>query len=306
MYASLERADVISDRGDTARTDFVAGDGGFFATLNLTAEKGRLFTEQDNKQHARVCVIGFELARRLFQGDAVGRWITIGKDRCQVIGQLAKVEHWGTDFGFDWLDFVVTPLETAADTRPLVRSEAFIQLKTDHVSSNDIVKRIANALLVDRHRGIDDFQIWDFNSFMAQLSAMFVMMQAIVGLIAGIALIVGGIGVMNMMLVSVSERTREIGIRKALGASPSAISSQFLCEAAVLSGTGGLVGTGAGALATIGANLFIASLQPLWIGVISWTALVIALVVSLGIGVGFGFFPARRAGRLDPVEAMRR
>jgi putative ABC transport system permease protein len=160
--------------------------------------------------------------------------------------------------------------------------------------------------MVDRHRGVDDFEIWDFNRFMAQVQQIFVTMQAIVGLIAGIALIVGGIGVMNMMLVSVSERTREIGIRKALGASPGAIASQFLCEAAVLSGTGGLVGTAAGVLFAIASAILIEKLQPLWIGVVSWPAVVIALVVSILIGVSFGFFPARRAGRLDPVEAIRR
>ena len=306
MYATLGRTTIVEDRGESARTDFVAADAGFFSVLNLRAAKGRLFTEEENSRHAQVCVVAHDLANELFDGDAVGRWITIGGDRCQVIGQLAKVEHWGTNFGFAWLDFVVMPLETAADTRPEVRPESAIQIRTEHVSYNDIVKRVANAILVDRHRGVDDFQIWDFNAFMAQLHTMLAMMEAVVGLIAGIALLVGGIGVMNMMLVSVSERTREIGIRKALGASPRAIAGQFLWEAAVLSGTGGMFGTVAGVLAAVGVNLLIAHLQASWIGVISWTAVVVALLVSLSIGVSFGFFPARRASRLNPVEAIRR
>jgi putative ABC transport system permease protein len=215
MYARVDRTDVTDDLGVNARTDLVAADAGFFATLNLPVELGRTFSDDEDELHAQVCVVGHGLAKKLYDGRPVGRWVTIGKDRCQVIGQLAKVEHWDVDFGFDWLDFVVMPLETAADTRPEVRGESFIQFKMNDAANNDIAKRIANAIMVDRHRGVDDFEIWDFNRFMAQVQQIFVTMQAIVGLIAGIALIVGGIGVMNMMLVSVSERTREIGIRKA-------------------------------------------------------------------------------------------
>jgi putative ABC transport system permease protein len=109
-----------------------------------------------------------------------------------------------------------------------------------------------------------------------------------------------------MMLVSVSERTREIGIRKALGASPSAIATQFLCEATVLAALGGFSGTFAGIAAAIGVNIGIKKLNELWIGEVSHPAVLIALVVSILIGVSFGFFPAQRASRLDPVQAIRR
>lgn len=306
MYATLDRKDAINDRGDTARTDLVAADAGFFDVLALKIAKGRTFTEEENKRHARVCVVAHDLANDLWDGDAVGRWLTIDGDRCQVVGQLAKVDHWDTNFGFKWLDFVALPLETAADTRPYVRAQSFIQIKTVDVSKNEIVKRIANAILVDRHNNIDDFQIWDFNAFMKQFYMIFAIMESVVGLIAGIALLVGGIGVMNMMLVSVSERTREIGIRKALGASPSAIATQFLCEATVLAGLGGFSGTLAGILAAIGANFGIKQLKSMWIGEISEVAVFIALAVSILIGVSFGYFPARRASRLDPVLAIRR
>jgi putative ABC transport system permease protein len=306
MYATLERRDVTNDHGKAERTDFVAADGGFFRVLGLKLEDGRFFTEEENRSHARVCVIAHKLAKQLYDGKAVGRWITVDDDRCEIVGQLAKVEHWDTNFGFEWLHFLAMPLETAADTRAEVRARSGIQMRTTHVSKNDIVKRIANVILVDRHRGVDDFQIWDFNAFMAQFQMIFTIMEAVVGLIAGIALLVGGIGVMNMMLVSVSERTREIGIRKALGASPRAIAIQFLCEATVLSGFGGLVGTAAGIGAAIGVNIFIKSLKDVWVGEISEPAVIIALVVSLAIGVTFGFFPAQRASRLDPVLAIRR
>lgn len=306
VYATLGKKDAFNPRGDNVRTDLVAADPGFFAVLNLRLERGRLYTEAEELRRARVCVVAHQVAKKLFDGDAVGRWLTIDRERCEIIGQLAKVDHWDTNFGFEWLDFVAMPLESAAETRPEVRGESLIQLRTEHVAFNDIVKRVANAILVDRHRGVDDFQIWDFNAFMAQFATLFAVMEAIVGLIAGIALWVGGIGVMNMMLVSVSERTREIGIRKALGASPQAISAQFLTEATLLSGSGGLVGAMAGVLAAIAVNVGIRQLKEMWVGEVSISAVVVAIVVSLAIGVSFGFFPARRASRLDPVEAMRR
>lgn len=306
MYAGLERKDVMNAAGKPARTDFVAVDGGFFAALGLKLAKGRLINEEDDRQRARVCVVAFDLAKKLWDGDAVGQWLTIDGERCEIVGQLAKVDHWDVDFGFEWLDFVAMPFQAAAETREEVLFGAIIQLQTEHVSKNDIAKRVVNAILVDRHNGVDDFQIWDFNAFMAQFEMIFAVMQAVVGLIAGIALVVGGIGVMNMMLVSVSERTREIGIRKALGATPEAISAQFLAEAAALSGIGGALGTALGVGAAIGVNLFIHSLEKLWIGEISVPAVIIAMSAALLIGVGFGFYPARSASRLDPVAAIRR
>jgi putative ABC transport system permease protein len=274
--------------------------------LSLKLAEGRLFTEEENKKHARVCIVAHELAKELWDGRAVGEWINFHGERCRIIGQLAKVDHWDTNFGFAWLDFVAMPFETAAETRPEILNEAFIQIRTDHVSSNDIVKRIANALMVDRHHGVDDFQIWDFNAFMKQFYMIFAIMESIVGLIAGIALIVGGIGVMNMMLVSVSERTREIGIRKAIGASPSAIAAQFLWEAAMLSGIGGATGTILGAAAAVGSSVAIRQMKEMWIGEVSVIAVIVALAASLLIGISFGYFPARSAGRLDPVAAIRR
>jgi putative ABC transport system permease protein len=178
--------------------------------------------------------------------------------------------------------------------------------KTDDARSNDPVKRILNARLMERHHGVDDFTIYDFSTIMTKFEQVFAILEAIVGLIAGIALLIGGVGVMNMMLVSVSERVREIGIRKALGASPWDISAQFLCEATLLSGLGGLLGTLSGALVASLASVVIQGMVATWVGVVSKAAVAAAMGVSLGVGVGFGWLPARRAGRLDPIVAMRR
>jgi putative ABC transport system permease protein len=134
---------------------------------------------------------------------------------------------------------------------------------------------------------------------------VFSIMRGIVGFIAGIALLVGGVGVMNMMLVSVSERVREIGIRKAIGASPRDITMQFLFEAMVLSGAGGFVGIAGGVLMAMATVPLIQHFKPGWVGVIDHRATTVAFVVSLAIGLIFGFFPARRAAKLDAILAIR-
>jgi putative ABC transport system permease protein len=306
MYASLGTRDITSDQGKQERTDLVAGDSRFLDAFRMRVGRGRSFSEEENQRRARVCVVGPKLAKKLWKGDPIGRSVTLGALRCRVIGVLADNDRWGVGFGFDWLDLLVAPLEAAADVEPTARVETVIVAKTDDARANDPVKRILNARLLARHHGVDDFTLYDFSTIMTKFEAIFTIMESIVGLIAGVALIIGGVGVMNMMLVSVSERVREIGIRKALGAAPGDISAQFLCEAALLSGFGGLLGTLGGALGAALASALIKSFLPTWIGSVSTAAATAAMAVSLGVGVGFGWLPARRAGRLDPIAAMRR
>ncbi|WP_437725925.1 ABC transporter permease [Sorangium sp. So ce861] len=306
LYAMLGSRDVTSDEGVEDRTDLVAADSGFLDAFRMPIGRGRAFSDEEDRRRARVCVAGPKLAARVWRGDPIGRWVTVGALRCRVIGVLAASERMGFNFGFSWDDLLVAPIDTAADVEKDVRTSALLVLKTDDVRNNDPVKRIVNALLVDRHHGVDDFTLYDFSGIMEQFEAVFATMKAIVGLIAGVALLIGGVGVMNMMLVSVSERVREIGIRKALGAAPGDISAQFLCEAALLSGAGGLLGVAGGALAAGLASSIIRRFTPGWVGAISTTAVIAALLVSSGVGVLFGWLPARRAGRLDPVAAMRR
>lgn len=303
-YSTLDRHSARFATGPAFRTDWVAADAGFFDAFQLKVVAGRLWTPEEDRQRARVCVIASKAGQRVPEG-AVGRFLSIGAERCRVIGVLAPIDHWDSNFGFAWLDFVAMPLDTVALARPEVLTEAALHLRTDDVAHNEIVKRITNALLVDRRRGVDNFQIWDFNAFMGNLEQVFALLELVVGLLAGIALGVGGIGVMNMMLVSVSERRREIGLRKALGAPPNAILGQFLTEAALLSGGGGLVGAGLGVAAASLANLLLTRLLPSWISNISVTAVLVAILVSIGVGVAFGMWPAQRASRLLPVEAWR-
>jgi putative ABC transport system permease protein len=306
LWASLGKRDASSDQGRSARTDLVAADASFSELFRLQIAQGRAIGPGDERRAAKVCVVGPALARAVWQGSPIDRRLTIGSLRCRVIGLLADNRHWGMNFGFDWNHLVVVPHATALDHEPALRQHSTIVLITDHPSANDFVKRVVNARLVERRGGIDDFTLYDLGRVVERFESAFALMKLMVGLVAGIALVIGGVGVMNMMLISVSERAREIGIRKALGATPAELSRQFLVESSLLSAAGGLLGVAAGAGAAVLAGIAIRSGLPSWNAVISTPAVASALVASLAIGVGFGWIPARRAARLHPVEAMRR
>ena len=306
MFATLNRKDVVADNGRPTQSDLVGVDAAFFAALRMQPVRGHFFNAYDGQHHAKVCVVGAKLARELWKGDAVGHTLTIGGLRCRVVAQVGAKEYFGMNYGFDWLDFVAAPLESAGDAEPAIKDNVVLEVKVDEAANNGVVKRIANALLLDRHNGQDDFQIFDFGGVMKKFQSLFTMMEVIVGFIAGIALLVGGIGVMNMMLVSVSERVREIGIRKAIGAGPRDISRQFMLESLVLAGSGGLLGVLGGVGTSQLAAIVIRHFKPSWIGMVTNGAVVAALGVSLGVGLLFGWFPARRAARQDAIAAIRR
>jgi putative ABC transport system permease protein len=306
LYASLGKRDALSDQGQTARTDLVAGDAGFFDVLRMRVASGRALDADDEARAARNCVVGPELARKLWVGPALDRRLTVGSIRCRVVGVLADNRRWGMNFGFDWNHLVVVPHRTAIALEPDVRAESAIALLTEAPAHNDAVKRIVNSRLVDRRAGVDDFTLYDLGRVIERFESAFTLMKLLVGLCAAIALAIGGVGVMNMMLVSVSERVREIGIRKALGATPSDLSRQFLVEASLLSALGGISGAALGAGGALAIGRLIRSGIPSWISTLSLPAVAAALLLSAAIGVGFGWLPARRAARLDPVEAIRR
>ena len=305
MFTPLGRKEMVSDTGRIKRTDLVAGDGDFFSFSHLQLDKGRFFSAEEDARHAKVCVVGAKVAQEMWDGDAVGHTLALDGIRCRVIGQATDLDRWGMDFDFDWVDFVAMPLETVNEVDQKAKLAAQLQIKTDDQQHNDIVKRIVNVLLSERHHGIDDFQIFDLSGFLEKFQSFFAIMRTIVGFIAGIALLVGGVGVMNMMLVSVSERVREIGIRKAIGANPDDIGRQFLLEAIVLAGTGGVIGTGSGIGMAVVASAVIRHFKPTWVTVVAEGAVIAALCVSFGVGLLFGYFPARRASKLDAIAAIR-
>lgn len=306
FYAELGDQDVTTELGKTAVVDTLAGDPGFLPAFKMRIAKGRAFTDEESFTRAQVCVIGPRLAEELYDGDAVGKRIAVMGTRCLIVGQTARLDRFGMNFGFSWDRFLIMPLTTLADIDQNALQATILVAKTEAVEHNDIVKRVANAVLAHRHHGVDDYEIWDFSSVMQQFEMIFLILRLIVGFVASISLLVGGVGVMNMMFVSVSERTREIGIRKAIGASPGAIEAQFLFEAMFLSTLGGVLGVSLGILGATAANAMVVTLQPSWVGAVSVPAVLTALVVSLAVGVGFGFVPAKRAAALDAVDAMRR
>jgi putative ABC transport system permease protein len=305
LWAEGEEQDVMRDDGKLMTADLVGTDGGFFSLFAMESARGRFYSDEDNRRQARHCVIGSGVADTLFDGNGIGQRLKVGNITCQVVGQVKEKARFGMNFGFDWKNFVAMPISYLAESNRSVLMGATWQVKTQSSDKNDIAKRVINALLMARHHGVDDFEIWDFASMIGRFTQAFLILKVVVALVAGIALIVGGVGVMNMMFVSVSERRREIGIRKAIGASPSAIRDQFLVEAALLGGLGGAIGAALGVLCTLAANAVIHSAEPAWSGTVSMPALVAAVLSSFLAGLVFGTVPSRRAAQLDPIVAMR-
>jgi putative ABC transport system permease protein len=267
---------------------------------------GDFFTEADIKSAARVCVLGKTVADQLFQGeDPLGKTIRIRNMPFRVVGVMAS--KGSAAWGQDQDDTIIAPWVTIR--RVLERSkfnnvnQLIFSLKS--MDNLPLVKAEVSAILRQRHRiggnEDDDFTIMDMTEVTQMITQVSSLMTILLTVIASISLLVGGIGIMNIMLVAVSERTREIGLRLALGARRHDIMMQFLVEAVVLSGVGGIIGIGLGVTA---ASILGAANH--WPVLISPAAVLLALTFSAGVGIFFGFYPAWRAARLNPIESLRR
>jgi len=271
-----------------------------------TLSSGRPFTEQELDGAVKVCVLGKTVADNLFGGiDPVGQIVRIQKIPFTVVGVLTPKGQ--TTWGQDQDDIVFVPLTTAqrqlfGQAFPgMVRNIAVQAWGPDEVKQ---VETQMIELLRQRHRiqpnQDDDFSVRDLTEMMSSREASANVMSLLLGSIASISLIVGGIGIMNIMLVSVTERTREIGIRIAVGAKGRDILLQFLIESLVLSLLGGILGISLGVAGT----LVLTSLTK-WPVLFSIKAILLAFVFSGSVGVFFGFYPARKASLLNPIEALR-
>ncbi len=266
---------------------------------HLEVAQGRFLPEMDADRAAPVCVIGETVRRELFGAKrALGEWLRIGDRRFRVIGILAST---GVSLGVDTDDMVVIPVASAQqlfNTETLFR----ILIEARHREVIEAAKQDLLDILRERHDGEEDVTVITQDSVLATFDRIFIALTFTVGGIAGISLIVAGILIMNIMLVSVTQRTTEIGLLKAIGASPRQVMGLFLTEAVLLSLLGALLGLVLGQ----GGSLLVGRLYPvLPLGAPSW-ALVSALGVALLTGVIFGVLPARRAARLDPVQALAR
>ena len=288
-------------------TSVTGTDTDILTIRNWTINQGAMFTDQDVRSGAKVCVIGPTVAKELFgYSDPVDMTIRIRNIPFKIVG--VTTPKGANSMGSDQDDFVVVPVATAQ--RRLVRSGARVDtVRRINVQAKDknsltAAKNEIEAILRQRHKlteGVEnDFQIRDLTEVQENASSMVSIMTLLLGSVASISLLVGGIGIMNIMLVSVSERTREIGIRMAVGARPSNVRVQFLTEAIVLSFLGGGIGIALG----WGIASTIQSLSS-WPAVVSMSSVVGASGFSAVVGIIFGFWPAWKASNLDPIDALR-
>jgi putative ABC transport system permease protein len=275
----------------------------WFDAGNWTLAGGRRFSEAEERAGKAVCVIGETVREKLFgRQNPVSSEIRIGQFACEVIGLLQPKGQ--SAMGADQDDIVLMPLRTVQ--RRLSGSQDINRLTVavrDGVSI-DAAKTQLSALMRERRnigeREEDDFRVMDTRQIAEMLTSTTRILTLLLGAVAAVSLLVGGIGIMNIMLVSVTERTREIGIRLAIGALEREVLLQFLIEAVVLSSLGGIIGI---ALAT-GASIAIARLMGVpWL--FDPTINLLSFLFSAAIGVVFGYFPARRAARLNPIDALR-
>jgi putative ABC transport system permease protein len=275
----------------------------FFGVRDLRPGRGRFFNEAEAQAGLPVCVIGATVQRELFGSqEPLGESLRLGRLTCRVVGVAAAKGQ--STFGQDQDDFIVLPLVTFQRRVAGSNDVTTIAVSAKSAASSDRVKSQIIGLLRERRRvgkgQSDDFTVMDMKEFAASLGSITGALTALLGAIAAVSLLVGGIGIMNIMLVSVTERTREIGIRMAIGARSEEVLFQFLVEAVMLSTLGGVVGIALGLFGSwAGARGLGMSL------VVSPGVLVLAFGFSASVGIAFGFFPARRAARLRPIDALR-
>lgn len=271
---------------------------------NWPVVEGSSFSQRDVDVASDVCVIGNTIVTNLFGegADPVGKTVRIQNLPFRVLGVLETKGQSPT--GEDQDDVIIMPYTTV---QKKISGISWVQLIMISASSQQAIPQVENgitALLRQRHHlrpdEGDDFIIRSPNEFAQAAAASSLVMTILLGAIASISLLVGGIGIMNIMLVSVTERTREIGVRMAVGATEEDVQRQFLSEAVVLSSLGGLVGI---MLGVIGSAIISRILG--WSTFVSPSSVVIAAMFSAGVGIFFGYYPARKAARMDPIEALR-
>jgi len=284
-------------------TSAIGSDNQYLTARSWTLDAGRQFTQSELRAGKAVCIIGATVRHELFGAqDPVGSRIRLKNLSCEVIGVLAAKGQ--SSMGTDQDDLVLMPIRTVQRRitgNPDVRV-IYLSVQDDRATYR--VKADAERLLRERRHisasEEDNFSVRDMREIANMLTGTTQVLTALLGAVASVSLLVGGIGIMNIMLVSVTERTREIGIRLAIGAREREVLMQFLVEAMVLASFGGLLGI----LLAVGTSVALARILQVPF-VLNGGIIAIAFLFSAAVGIVFGFFPARRAARLDPIEALR-
>jgi putative ABC transport system permease protein len=302
--APVASQSMIAISGNRNWSTVVTGsDNSYFTVGNWTLDKGREFSDSELRAGAAVCILGHTVRQELFGNqNPLAEKIRINKISCQVIGLLeAKGQSVG---GRDQDDLVLIPMRTFWRRVAGKQDVQLIYVSGLDGASTSKVKRDIELIMRERRRisatEDDDFNVRDMKEIAEALTSTTKVLTTLLGAVAAVSLLVGGIGIMNIMLVSVTERTREIGIRLAIGAMEREVLLQFLVEAVVLSSFGGIIGIALAVVASYG----LASLMDMPL-VLSPGIMLLAFLFSAAVGVIFGFFPARKAARQNPIEALR-
>ena len=284
-------------------TSVTGSDNEFFRVTNRSIRAGRPFSDSELRGGAAVCIVGETVCKKLLGGQAsLGINIRLEKLSCQVIGILeAKGQN---TMGMDQDDIVVIPLRTYQRRISGNQDVARLQLSVQEGASTEKAQQDITRLMRERRHlspsDDDNFTVRDMKEIAEMLTGTTQLLTALLSAVAAVSLLVGGIGIMNIMLVSVTERTREIGIRLAIGALEREVLMQFLVEAVVLSSLGGLIGI----VAALAGSVWLASVLRVPF-VLNVGIVIVAFLFSAAVGVIFGYFPALKAARLDPIEALR-
>jgi putative ABC transport system permease protein len=305
VAAQISSRQLITYRNKNTSTTIVGTTPEYLSVRSFDVAQGRFISEQDVRRNNQVVALGPDIAERLFGNvDPVGQQLRIKNVSFQVIGVM---ESKGSFLGDNQDDTVFVPITTLANrivgqTSPYGLEVSIISISAKDPESTTAARFQVENLLRLRHKinGEDDFTVRAQEDLLQIVGTITGALTLMLTAIAAISLFVGGIGVMNIMLVSVTERTQEIGLRKAIGAREQDILVQFMIEAVILSAAGGVLGT----LIGVGGVLFVGAVTPLQAGV-SPVAILMAVGVSGGIGLFFGVVPAQRAAKLDPIVALR-
>ena len=278
-------------------------DSRYLSVRNWTLASGREFTDSELRAGSSACIIGATVRKELYGGqDPLGSKLRLEKLSCEVIGLLQAKGQ--STMGSDQDDLVLMPLRTFQRRIAGNQDVGVIQVAVhEGVSTETVQQEIEQLFRVRRHitpSEDDDFQVLDMKEISQMLAGTTQVLTGLLGAVAAVSLLVGGIGIMNIMLVSVTERTREIGIRLAIGALEREVLLQFLVEAVVLAACGGVTGI---VLALV-TSVVLADLMDMPF-VFNPGIVILAFLFSAAVGVIFGYFPARKAARLDPIEALR-